>query len=60
PAFVSAARRSFAGDGRVTCAVFDLETAVPAEVAAAGPFDIVIAANVLHATRRAVGGRPAG
>ncbi|WP_044562063.1 SDR family NAD(P)-dependent oxidoreductase [Azospirillum sp. B4] len=52
PAFVSAARRSFAGDGRVTCAVFDLETAVPAEVAAAGPFDIVIAANVLHATRR--------
>ncbi len=51
-AFVGAARREFGGDLRVGFAVFDLEASVPAEVAAAGPFDVVIASNVLHATRR--------
>ncbi len=51
-AFVGAARREFGSDRRVGFAVFDLEAAVPAEVAAAGPFDVVIASNVLHATRR--------
>ncbi len=51
-AFVGAARREFGGDRRVGFAVFDLEAPVPAEVATAGPFDVVIASNVLHATRR--------
>jgi acyl transferase domain-containing protein/thioesterase domain-containing protein/SAM-dependent methyltransferase/NAD(P)-dependent dehydrogenase (short-subunit alcohol dehydrogenase family) len=51
-AFVGAARRTFGGDPRVGFAVFDLEAPVPPEVAAAGPFDVVIASNVLHATRR--------
>ena len=51
-AFVAAARRAFGGDPRVGFAVFDLEAPPPVEVAAAGPFDVVIASNVLHATRR--------
>ena len=51
-AFVGAAQRGFADDKRLGFAVFDLEALVPPEVAAAGPFDVVIASNVLHATRR--------
>ncbi len=51
-AFVGAARREFGGDERVGFAVLDLEAPLSAEVTVAGPFDVVIASNVLHATRR--------
>lgn len=49
PAFVASARRAFAGAPRVKYAVYDVEQ--PAEqLVAGGHCDVVVAANILHAT----------
>ncbi len=48
--FFDAARQRFAGYGFVRYRTFDLERP-PSEQGETGPFDLVLAANVLHATR---------
>ena len=51
PAFFGAARARFASDPFVTYRTFDLEKDIAPQGYAARSFDIVIAANVVHATR---------
>ena len=49
---VARAQRSFAGRSNITCKVFDVDDKTPLEQGfVPHTFDIVIAANVLHATR---------
>ena len=51
PVFVAQAKARFASDPRVTARLFDVEREPSAQGLADGGFDIVVAANVLHATR---------
>ena len=48
--FVAVAQRRFAHDRRVRCQSFDVQKDPTAQELAAASFDIVLAANVLHAT----------
>lgn len=52
PAFLAAARQTFRGDPRLQYAQLDIESAEDVARLAHAPFDLVVASNVLHATRR--------
>ena len=51
PLFVAAARKRFSGTPGMDCRVLDIERDPLAQGFAPGEFDIIVAANVLHATR---------
>ncbi len=50
-ALVHQAEQRFMGDGRVSCRVLDIEASPERQGFEPGHYDVVIAANVIHATR---------
>ncbi|MEM9354724.1 MAG: SDR family NAD(P)-dependent oxidoreductase [Pseudomonadota bacterium] len=52
PYFVARAKQRFAGQYFVEYGVFDVDQPPPIKVCADGPYDVIIAVNVLHATKK--------